>query len=87
LEETARLIDRIGRSGAVARSYTDFGQVVAALVESFAGISQLSGNHVQLAPSTAPSALDLPWHLLTETYEAEDGIFSDMILLRKEGAR
>lgn len=84
LEETRALVDRIGRSGSVSRSYTDFGQVFTTLLETIARASQLSGNGNTLDPSKIPSALDLPWHLLTETHEASDGLFSEMLLLRKE---
>lgn len=85
LGEIRALVDRIGRPGAVSRSYTDFGQVVTRLLETIAGASQLSGNGNSLDPSKIPSELDLPWHMLTETYEEDDGLFSEMLLLRKEG--
>jgi len=84
LEETRMLVDRVRHPKAVSRSYTDFGQVVIALLESIAGASQFSGNSMSFDPSEIPSQLDLPWHLLTETHEADDGLFSHMILLRKE---
>ena len=84
LEATRKLIDRIGKPGAVSRSYTDFGEAITALMESVAGASLLSGNAMTLDPSGVPSAKDLPWHMLTETHEANDGVFSEMILLRKE---
>lgn len=79
------LVDRIRKPGAVSRSYTDFGQVVTALLESFMGASLLAGGEFSQDSLTMASEVDLPWHLMTETREARDGIFSQMILLRKEG--
>lgn len=87
LEETQVLVDRVRNPEAVSRSYMDFGQVVIVLLESLANASQLSGSRMSVDPSKIPSELDLPWHLLTETHEADDGLFSHMILLRKEGPR
>lgn len=84
LEETRMMVDRIRKPGAVSRSYTDLGQMVISILESIADASQLSGSGISLDPSKIPSELDMPWHLLTETHEAEDGMFSQMILLRKE---
>lgn len=86
-DETQGMVDRVGRRDAVSRSYTDFGQVIVALLETISGASVLSGNANALDPSGMPSSLDLPWHMLTETYEASDGIFSEMLLIRKEGAQ
>jgi hypothetical protein len=85
LEQTQDLIDRIGNPEVVSRAYTDFGEVIAALLESIAEASQFSGHALALDPAEMPSAGELPWHMMTETYEADDGIFSETIMLRKEG--
>jgi hypothetical protein len=82
LEETEALVDRVGKPGVVSRSYTDFGQAMEKFLETIHSASQLAGNTGTMDASKIP---DLPWHFLTETYEAHDGLFSHMILLRKEG--
>lgn len=79
--EIKDLIDRVGRGGSVSRTYTDFGQVVNAVFESITQASQLSGSNLSLNTAVLP---ELDWHLLTETYEADDGIFTHAIMLRKE---
>lgn len=86
LEETRALVDRISRPGAVSRSYTDFGQAASILLESIIDASLLAGGEVSRDALEMPGSVDLPWHLLTETYEVRDGLFSQMILLRKEGS-
>lgn len=88
MEETQMMVDRIAKPGVVSRAYTDFGQVVVALLETISGASALSGNAGAWEdPASMPSYRDLPWHMLTETYEARDGIFSEMLLVRQEGAQ
>lgn len=85
LKETQALVEQHRKRGAVvSRSYTDFGQVVTAMFESISQASQLAGTGIKLDSLKVPSAEELPWHLLTETREASDGIFTHMILLRKE---
>ncbi|PXA03310.1 hypothetical protein DDZ13_12875 [Coraliomargarita sinensis] len=84
--ETRMLVDQVRHPDVVSRSYTDLEQVVVSLLESIASAGQLSGRGPSLDPSKLPSEMEIPWHLITETYEAEDGIFSEMILLRKEGS-
>lgn len=75
------LVERVGTPGAVARSYTDLGQALTSLLESIQEAQQLTGKGSRIE---TPSSIELPWHFLTETYEARDGLFSQMILLRKE---
>lgn len=86
MEETEEMIDRIGRTDVVSRSYTDLGEVVASLAETLSGAALLSGNAGKFDPGRLLSP-DLPWHMMTETYEAPDGIFSEMLLVRKEVTR
>ena len=78
------LIDRVGKPAAVSRSYTDLGQALASIIESIHSATQFTGNGKTIDASEIPSDLDLPWHFLTQTYEARDGLFSHMILQRKE---
>lgn len=85
MEETQWMIDRFGKRDVVSRAYTDFGQMVTAMLETFAGARLLYGKASTLDPSIMPSSIDLPWHMLTETYETSDGLFSETILVRKEG--
>ena len=82
LGETRALIDRVAKPGVVSRSYTDFGQAMESFLATMYGASQLAGHAGTIDAAKIP---DLPWHLLTETYEAHDGFFSHTILLRKEG--
>lgn len=82
-QEIEALVDRFGQPGAVSRSYTDFGQAIESLLETMMqSVNQFGGNSGRLDASKIP---ELPWHFLTETYVADDGLFSHMILLRKEG--
>lgn len=79
--EIEALIDRVGTPGVVGRSYTDLGQALSSMLESIQEAQQLTGKGGQI---NAPASINMPWHFLTETYEAPDGLFSRMILLRKE---
>lgn len=79
--EIEALVEQVGTPGAVARSYTDLGQALTSLLESIQEAQQLTGQGSRIE---TPSSIDLPWHFLTETNEVRDGLFSQMILLRKE---
>lgn len=78
------LVEQVGQPGAISRSYTDFGQVWRTVFQSIKELEQLSGGNLKWDASIFSGDQDLPWHLLTETHEADDGIFTQMVLLRKE---
>ncbi|MGB0744513.1 MAG: hypothetical protein ACPGSB_08295 [Opitutales bacterium] len=75
------LVDRFGKPGAVTRFYADFGEVSQAMFKYMSQLSQLSGGSFVPDSAKLPS---LPWHIFSETHEASDGLYSRMILLRKE---
>ncbi|MFU8847417.1 MAG: hypothetical protein ACNA77_01700 [Opitutales bacterium] len=80
--EIEALIERVGAPGVVvARSYTDLGQALSSMLESIQEAQQLTSRGSRIS---APTSIDMPWHFLAETYEAPDGLFSRMILQRKE---
>lgn len=80
-EEIEALVARVGKPGAVSHSYTDFGQVFKAVLQTISQATQMSGSGIMMDISKMP---DLPWHMFTVTHEAGDGLFNHMILLRKE---
>ena len=86
-DEIEGLIDQFGKPGAVSRSYTDLGKFVGTLMDSIREAGLLAGSDVQIDSSVMPDDMDLPWHLMTETREASDGIFTRMVMLRKEEAQ
>lgn len=85
--EIQGLIELVGKPGPVSRSYTDLGQMMTAIFESIFEAAELAGSDLNLDASKMPSDLELPWHLLSETHEASDGIYTHMIMLRKEESR
>lgn len=86
-DEIEALVDQIGKPGAVSRSYTDLSQFIDTLMESIREAGVLTGGSVDFDSAGLPEDLELPWHLMTETTEASDGLFTQMIMLRKEEAQ
>ena len=85
--EIQGLIDLVGQPNPVSRSYTDLSQMMSAMVESIFEAVKLTGRNMKIDSSKMPSDLELPWCLFTETHEASDGIFTQMIMQRKEESR
>jgi len=79
-DRVAMLADRFDNRNVVGRSYTDFGEIMDTLLTSFLQATRFSGNDRGIRASDLP---ELSWYLFTETFEAEDGFFSDMILVRE----
>ncbi|MGB0409291.1 MAG: hypothetical protein ACPGIC_04775 [Opitutales bacterium] len=86
LPETEALFEAIERPGAIARSYHDLGAVIAPLLHSMAQASGLAGEARALDASQMPEDLYLPWHVVSESNEAPDGLFTRSFILRKESA-
>jgi len=76
------LVEQFGNKAAVSRTYTDLAQAMESLFKTMESVRQLSANAAVHAPAKMP---ELPWHFLAETYSAREGLFSHMMLTRKEG--
>ena len=86
LAETEALFERIERPDPITRSYYDLGSIVVPLLHSMAQASQMAGEGMALDATKIPENLDLAWHVVTESSEAADGLYTRSIILKKEVA-
>jgi hypothetical protein len=83
--ETEDLFEEMARSGAVTRSYLNLEKLIVPILQSMAQTSQLGGGAGALDPTLIPTDLELPFHLVSELNEAEDGLFSRAWIVQMEG--
>ena len=84
LAETEALFERIVQPGAVSRSYVDLDKLMRSIFQSLVQISQFGGDANALDTARIPANLHVPFHLISETNEAEDGLFSRALILERE---
>lgn len=87
--QTARAeawLDRIAQPGAVSRSYIDLEELMRPIFQSIVQTSQLGGKATALEMERIPKDLSMPFDLISETNEADDGIFSRAMILKRKAA-
>lgn len=84
--ESELLFEQIAEPGAVSRSYVDLEKLVLPIFESIAQTSQLGGDSTALDSARIPKNLPVPFHLISEVNEEEDGIFGRSMILQREAA-
>ncbi len=78
--------ERIARPGAVTRSYVDLNQMAGVTIGNFSKMVRMGAGQ-GASGSPVPPALSLPFLILTEMNESDDGLFSRSILLPFENAK
>lgn len=84
--ETEALFERIALPGAVSRSYIDVEKLLVPIFQSVVQASQIGGEATALDMQSIPAGLSVPFHLISEVTEAEDGVFTRALMLQREGA-
>ncbi len=84
LAETEALFDSIVQPGAVSRSFIDLEKLMIPIFQSMVETSQLGGEATALSAERIPRDLSVPFNLISETNEAEDGLFSRALILQRE---
>ena len=84
--EAAYLFERIGQAGAVSRSYVDLEKLILPILRSMVEASRLGGDATALDVERIPKDLPVPFVLISESNEADDGLFSRTLILKKEAA-
>jgi hypothetical protein len=87
MTETEDLFEAVAEPGAVTRSYLNLEELIVPLLQSMAQASQLGGGARALDPARIPTNLELPFHLVSELNEAEDGFFSRALILQMEALK
>lgn len=86
MDRTEVLFERIARPGAVFRSYVDLGKMLIPFFQSMVQTSRLGGGAKALEMERIPRKLSVPFHLISESNEADDGIFSRALILKREAS-
>jgi hypothetical protein len=85
--QTARAeawLDRIARPAAVSRSYVDLEKLMLPIFQSIVQTSRMGSGSTALTMERIPKDLSMPFDLISETNEADDGIFSRTLILKRE---
>lgn len=85
--ETEALFESMERSNVVSRSYLDIEALVFSVFQTMVQTSQFGGAATALDLERIPKNLSVPFHFISETNEASDGLFSRSLLLPKEAAQ
>lgn len=83
---TEALFERVEKPSPISRSYVDVEQMVRPIFESIVQTSQLGGLGLGFKMEDIPEDLNIPFVVITEMNEAEDGLFSRSLILEKEAA-
>jgi hypothetical protein len=87
LAETEALYESIRQPNAVSRSYVDLGEFLVPILQSIAQASQMRGEGSALDFGQIPRDLSLPFYMVSELSEADDGLFSRVLILLREGSK
>jgi hypothetical protein len=82
--ETEALFEQIAMPDAVSRSYVDVGKILVPVFQSIVQASQMGGEATALDMQSIPTNLSLPFYLISEVTEAEDGLFTRALMLQRE---
>jgi hypothetical protein len=82
--ETEALFEQIAMPDAVSRSYVDVGKILVPIFQSMVQASQMGGEATALDMQSIPTDLSLPFYLISEVTEAEDGLFTRALMLQRE---
>jgi len=85
--EAEILFERLSRPGAISRSYVDLEKLIVPIFQSMVQTSRLGGQATALDMERIPKNLSVPFVLISESNEAEDGLFSRTLILQKEAAQ
>jgi hypothetical protein len=85
--EIEALYEEIERPNAVTRSYVDLETFVVPIIQSLVQGSQLGGQASALDLERIPENLSVPFHLISETNEAPDGLFTRTFILSREDSK
>lgn len=85
LAETEQMFDRIAEGNPVARSFVDLEQMVKPMLQSLFKASTMSGMGPTVDASKIPTSLSAQWSVVSESSETEDGIFTRVMLIQREG--
>jgi hypothetical protein len=86
MDRTEVLFERIARPGAISRSYVNLGKIWIPLFQSMVQTSRLGRGAKTLEMERIPRKLSVPFHLISESNEADDGIFSRALILKREAS-
>jgi hypothetical protein len=75
------------QSNTVSRSYMDVEKILLPIFQSIVQASQMGGEAVALDKQSIPSNIDVPFHLISELSEAEDGLFTRALLIQREATK
>lgn len=78
--------ESIARPEAVTRSYLDLNQMIKVNLGNFSKLVRMGGGNGAAGPERS-TGFSLPYQLITEMNEAEDGLFSRSILLPLENTK
>lgn len=84
--EAEILFERMSQPGAISRSYIDLEKLIVPIFQSMVETSQMGGDATALDMERIPKDLSVPFVFISESNEADDGIFSRALILQKEEA-
>jgi hypothetical protein len=84
---TEALFEKISQTNAVSRSYVDLEQFLVPIFQSMVQASRMRGEASALDMQQIPRNLSLPFHMISELSEAEDGLFTRVLILQHEGSK
>ena len=84
--EADKYFEGISLAGAVSRSYVDLEQMAVPILKTFADAMALSGDF-DFDVDQISDDLDVPFYVITEANQEEDGLFSRSFLIKKEASK
>lgn len=81
--ETEALFEQVAMPNAVSRSYVDVGKMLLPIFQSMVQASQIGGEATALDVQQIPADLSVPFHLISEVTELEDGLFTRALMLHR----
>ncbi|MDQ8208139.1 hypothetical protein QEH52_11510 [Coraliomargarita sp. SDUM461003] len=85
--ETEAIFESIARPDAVARSYVDIEKMFLPIFQSIVQASQLASGGSSLDLEQLPQKLAKPFYMITETNQADDGLFNRSFIRAREDSK